>query len=180
MVSIYTKMTLTTKTDFITNLLAAEGGYVNDPRDSGGETNYGITVAVARENGYTGAMRELPRQVAIDIYLKKYWHSVRGDELPPSVSIEVADTAVNMGVQTAAIFLQRAISVLHPSAQLKIDGNIGAKTVAAVAEYCELRDAAVLVRALNCLQGARYIELAESREKNKAFVYGWIKNRVAI
>lgn len=166
------------KNKFITNLLAAEGGYVNDPRDSGGETNYGITVAVARENGYMGAMRDIPRQVAVDIYLKRYWHAVRGDELPPTVALEVADTAVNMGVQAAGIFLQRAINVLHPSAQLKVDGNIGAKTVAAVAEYCELRDVAVLVRALNCLQGARYIELAESREKNKAFVYGWIKNRV--
>lgn len=163
---------------FIEAVLAAEGGYVNDPRDSGGETNYGITIAVARENGYTGAMRDIPRQVAVDIYLKRYWHPVRGDELPPTVALEVADTAVNMGVQTAVIFLQRAINVLHPSAQLKIDGNMGAKTVAAVAEYCGLRDVAVLVRALNCLQGARYIELAESREKNKAFVYGWIKNRV--
>jgi lysozyme family protein len=44
-----------TKTDFITNLLAAEGGYVNDPRDSGGETNYGITVATAtRERRCSG------------------------------------------------------------------------------------------------------------------------------
>ena len=48
-------------------ILRAEGGYVNDPQDKGGETNYGITVAVARANGYTGPMRDLTVAVARDI-----------------------------------------------------------------------------------------------------------------
>ena len=45
-------------------ILRAEGGYVNDPQDKGGETNYGIIVAVARANVYQGPMRDLPVTVA--------------------------------------------------------------------------------------------------------------------
>ncbi|MEG1325710.1 MAG: glycosyl hydrolase 108 family protein, partial [Janthinobacterium sp.] len=48
----------------INAILRAEGGYVNDPLDAGGETNFGITVAVARANGYKGAMRDMPEAVA--------------------------------------------------------------------------------------------------------------------
>ena len=53
-------------------ILRAEGGYVNDPADKGGETNYGITVAVARANGYTGPMRDLPVAMARAIYTARY------------------------------------------------------------------------------------------------------------
>lgn len=42
-------------------LLGNEGGYVNNPADPGGETNWGVTVAVARASGYTGAMRDMTR-----------------------------------------------------------------------------------------------------------------------
>lgn len=45
---------------------------MNDPSDKGGETNYGITVATARANGYKGAMRDLPLQTAKDIYRNEY------------------------------------------------------------------------------------------------------------
>lgn len=54
----------------VEKVLKSEGGYVNNPKDKGGETKYGITVAVARANGYKGNMRNLPKQTAIDIYKK--------------------------------------------------------------------------------------------------------------
>ena len=56
------------KERIINEIIRVEGGYVNDPSDSGGETNFGITVAVARANGYVGCMLDLPRSVAFDIY----------------------------------------------------------------------------------------------------------------
>lgn len=105
-------------------LLGHEGGYVNDPRDPGGETNWGITVAVARAEGYSGPMRELPRDTAKAIYKAKYWAPVRADELPDSVRFDVFDAAVNHGVSQSSKWLQRAAGA-NP------DGVIGAQTVAA-------------------------------------------------
>jgi lysozyme family protein len=63
---------------------------------------------------------------------------------------------------------------------LKVDGIIGLATVSALTRYLEQRDESALVKALNCLQGAFYIELAERREKDETFVYGWFKHRVKI
>src|SRR3546814_7062088 len=54
-------------------LLRREGGYVDDPRDAGGETHWGITIEVARADGYSGPMRDLPRERAKAIYRQRYW-----------------------------------------------------------------------------------------------------------
>jgi lysozyme family protein len=54
-------------------LVRIEGGFVNDPNDAGGETNFGITKAVARANGYSGAMRDMTRGQALAIYRAEYW-----------------------------------------------------------------------------------------------------------
>ena len=53
-------------------VFAMEGGYVNDPKDPGGETNHGITVAVARDFGYAGPMKAMPQDVAANIYVTNY------------------------------------------------------------------------------------------------------------
>ena len=58
--------------DILEHVLANEGGYVDDPRDAGGETMLGITKAVARANGYAGPMRDLTRAKALDIYRGQY------------------------------------------------------------------------------------------------------------
>jgi len=168
-------------------IIDREGGYVNDPNDSGGETNYGITVAVARAASYIGPMKEMPRQLAVDIYTDKYWHSVRADqllELSPSIAEEIVDTAVNMGVSRAGTFLQRCLNVFNIRESLYmdvvVDGKIGARTIAALRQYLAKRDERTFAKALNCLQGSFYIELAERLEKDEKFVYGWLKNRVSL
>lgn len=109
----------------VERVLAHEGGYVNHPSDPGGATNYGITQRVAREWGYTGHMRDLPRATAVQIYRKQYWDTVRGDDLPFAVAFQVFDAAVNHGVGNATRWLQRAAGV-------KDDGKIGPVTLAAV------------------------------------------------
>ena len=171
------------KDDIINSIIETEGGYVNDPNDSGGETKYGITVKVALENGYKGRMIDLPYNFAFKVYEKKYWNAIRGDDLcafSDALAFEVADTAVNMGVSRAGKFLQRALNVFTES-KLTVDGIIGPATIRAIKDYMIRRkEATTLVKALNCLQGARYIELAESRKKDRNFVYGWIKNRVEL
>lgn len=175
------------KTEIIDEIIRAEGGYVDDPNDSGGATNYGITEAVARAAGWFGHMRDLPRELAFDIYSRQYWDEVRGDELEaidPALAREVVDTAVNMGAGRAGEFLQRALNVFNTGgtlyADITVDGAIGPATIRAVEGYAAKRAVNVLVKALNCLQGAYYIDLAERRAKDENFVYGWLRARVTV
>lgn len=174
----------------IDGIIATEGGYVDDPNDSGGKTNYGITESVARSWGYTGDMRHLPIQTAFEIYKKRYWDDiglepVSGISMP--VAVELCDTAVNMGPMKAGLFFQKSLNVFNRNGNLypdiTVDGVIGRKSVSAFQAFVDHRGVAgiyVMLKALNCLQGAAYIELAEQREKDEAFVYGWIDKRVVL
>ena len=112
---------------FIERILSHEGGYSNHPQDKGGETNWGITKAVAQENGYTGSMRSMSRTQAIGIYKRKYWDAVRGDQLPNPLAFQVFDASVNHGPKRAIQWLQE---VLGTSA----DGIWGKQTQKAVEE----------------------------------------------
>jgi len=175
------------KNRIINDIIIVEGGYVDDPSDSGGETNFGITIDVARKFGFLGQMKNLPRETAFDIYSKMYWDSVRADDLShisEQITEEVVDTAVNMGVSRASKFLQRSLNVLNNNGKLYsemvVDGSIGPMTILRLNEYAARRDVSTLVKMLNCLQGAFYIDLAERREKDERFIYGWFKNRVKI
>ncbi|WP_119396538.1 glycoside hydrolase family 108 protein [Salinibius halmophilus] len=177
----------TLKSRIIDGIIAVEGGYTNDPSDSGGETNFGILADEAREWGYSGAMKSMPRSLAVKIYSAKYWDAVGGDTLiahSERVTEEVVDTAVNMGKGCAVKYLQRALNVLNRRGDMyddiEVDGAIGPATFKALEGYLAKRDEETLVKALNCLQGAHYIELAERREKDEHFVYGWLKNRVRL
>lgn len=93
---------------FIGRLWETEGGYANHPRDKGGETMYGITEAVARENGYKGPMRELPREFAERIYREKYWAPVEQAGVPAIAKEAVADFAVNAGVGRSLEFWRQS------------------------------------------------------------------------
>lgn len=106
-------------------LIGHEGGYSNHPDDPGGETMHGVTAKVARANGYSGKMRDLPLALAKSIYRASYWDSVRADELPESVRFDVFDASVNSGPGQAVRFLQRATGVAD-------DGRLGPQTMRAV------------------------------------------------
>lgn len=167
--------------DIINATVKAEGGYVNDPSDKGGETNYGITVATARANGYTGSMRDLPLQTAKDIYLNEYLVKPGFSTFPAPIAAELFDTGVNMGPATATKFLQRAVNALQGSG-LAVDGKMGPATRGAVVTYLNSRANTqdILLKALNCLQGVRYIELVEANASQRRFINGWLANRVEI
>jgi lysozyme family protein len=110
--------------DAFAKLLGHEGGYSNHPADPGGETNWGITVAVARANGYAGPMKDMPLDVAKRIYRACYWDAVAAEALPPAVRYVVFDAAVNSGVAQAVRWLQRAVYA-------QPDGVLGPKTLMA-------------------------------------------------
>lgn len=174
--------------DTIAGVIDREGGYVNDPNDRGGATTYGITEAVARANGYTGSMRDMPRSVAERIYRQRYVVAPGFDRIwaiDALIGDELVDTGVNMGPATAAKFLQRALNALNREhrdfADVAIDGEAGPATRAALSAFLTKRGASgrtVLLALLNGLQAERYVALCEARPANEAFLYGWIANRV--
>jgi lysozyme family protein len=170
-------------------LIDREGGYVDHPADKGGPTCFGITEAVARAHGYAGPMRQLPRDEAAAIYERLYWSRPGFDEVArrsPRVAAELFDTGVNMGPAVAATFLQRALTALNRNGRdypdLIPDGRIGSVTLAALDGFLGIRGRtggeAVLLRALEALQGERYLRLAERRPANEVFLYGWLANRI--
>ena len=172
----------------IDEVIAREGGFSHHPADRGGATNFGITQAVARANGYVGDMRRLPRSVAESIYRRLYWDRpgyAFVAEVAPKIAAELFDSAVNMGTATATGFLQRALNALNRNQKdypdLKVDRVIGAKTLAALSAFTALRGHAgekVLLKAVEALKGERYLALADSRPANEAFLYGWLANRI--
>lgn len=174
--------------DLIDEVIGREGGYSDHPADRGGATRWGVTEAVARAHGYTGDMRHFPREQAATIYRRRYWQRPGFDrvaEHAPAIAAELFDTGVNMGPATAATFLQRALNALNRNGRdypdIAADGAIGPRTLAALAGFVAVRGdtgLAVLLKALEALQGERYLALAERRPANEAFLYGWLANRI--
>jgi lysozyme family protein len=177
------------------------GAWSNDALDRGGETYTGIA-RKARPDwhgwsiidalpGPKGAPRflealrqkrdELLELVKAD-YRRHYWDRLGLGDLPRLVALELFDTALNQGSGAAVRHLQRCLNALNMNgtlyADVVVDGDMGPATRAAVVAYFAARGAEgerVLWKYLNCLQGAKYIELAEKDQTQERFVYGWAK-----
>lgn len=103
-----------------------EGGYVNDPRDPGGETNFGISKRSYPKRN----IANLTRDQAIQIYRTDFWNAAGCEDMPPKLAIAAFDCAVNQGVTIAKRLIQKAVGV-------KADGIIGPVTKAAIARSDE-------------------------------------------
>lgn len=171
-------------------LIDREGGFTDNPADKGGPTAFGITQATARKYGYTGDMRSLPRDFAEKVYRTIYFVEPGFDKihaLSQRIAEELFDTGVNMGPSIPIPWLQRWLNAFNQQgkqyADIAVDGQIGPATVGALRSFLNARGAdgeRVMANALNCLQGARYLDITESRPANEAFCYGWMLNRVAL
>ena len=176
--------------EMLAALLKREGGFSDNPNDKGGPTKYGITQQVARAHGYTGDMRLLTQEKALDIYRQQYWIDPRFYDVSlryQKLAEKLFDTGVNMGPKVATRFLQRALNGLNRGASgypdIPEDGQIGNMTLSALDSYKRERGdngETVLLRAITGLQITRYIELCESRHEDEAFLYGWLANRTAL
>jgi lysozyme family protein len=169
-------------------LIGREGGYANHPADRGGPTRWGITEAVARAHGYGGEMRALPRGRASEIYRRIYWLAPHFDRVAgpaPQIAAELFDTGVNMGPAVATGFLRRALNALNRGAadypDIAAAGIVDDGLLAALTAFLARRGPfgeTVLLKAIEALQGERYLDLAERRPANEAFLYGWLANRL--
>lgn len=168
----------------VAGVFAVEGGYSNHPADPGGETNHGVTVQVARDAGYTGPMRELPREFAQQTYVRNYierpnFHKVIA--MSPAVGEKLVDAGVNAGPGRSARWFQQALNHLsrggadYPA--VKADGVIGRQTLAAYqalerkrgrVKACEL-----VIKLMDVQQGAHYMGL-----NKPMFIVGWADNRL--
>lgn len=114
-----------------------EGGYVNDPNDPGGATNYGVTIHTMRRLGLDldgdgdvdeADVRALPRERAVEIFIEHYYYDPHIDRLPEPLQPTVFDMQVNAGSNAVRI-LQRLLRDM--GLEIAVDGVIGPQTIAA-------------------------------------------------
>lgn len=168
-----------------------EGGYVDDPDDNGKCTNHGITQALAEQYkttlktkfGWDGNMRNLTTEMAFFIYKTHFWDKMKLDDvMKRSVFLadRLFDLGINAGKTVAVKNLQRYLNVMNNSQtywkDIDADGAMGPKSLAALDAYIAKRGATgkdYLIDAMLDMQSTYYIELAERREKDEKFIYGW-------
>ena len=155
-------------------VLPAEGGYVNDPDDPGGATNYGITQEVY--SSYRKRLFEPEKNVkgislteALEIYRRQYWRPAHCADLPARLAVVQMDTAVNMGVGTARDMLRRAM--LMCSSEL-----VTLMCTSGTAQLATREDSLVVSKYLT-LRRRRYHLISDQHPKEKKFLRGWL-NRV--
>ena len=140
--------------DAFTRLIGNEGGYVNDPRDAGGETKFGIS-----KRAYPDVnIASLTLDDAKAIYKRDYWDRAKADQYDGQIGFHLFDAAVNSGVD-------RAIRLLQAAAGTMPDGKVGPGTMAAIAAL----PAPVLVARMN----AERLEFMASLGSWDHFGRGW-------
>lgn len=149
----------------ITHILANEGGYVNDPDDPGGETNYGIS-----KRSYPAMdIRNMTEQGARDIYRRDYWDRCRCDELQDGVALLVFDAAVNHGPG-------KAIKLLQKSAGVAADGIIGRRTITVANQADVYR----LMAEYTARRTSYYSRIIAQRPKSAKYSLGWMRRAASI
>lgn len=170
--------------DFI---FCVEGGYFNHPNDPGGETMYGIIKTEARAWGYDGKMRDLPKEVAIQIYKKKYWKGTGLMNIKNfGVAMTIFDFQVNSGLRGAKIAQKTANKLyenrtveptfkkaMEGTAPLSVDGKLGPKSFEVLNKIPPLE----FLMAYNIFQEDQYEDLMRANGKLRVFDEGW-ENRM--
>jgi len=176
----------------LAGVYAVEGGYVNDPRDPGGSTSYGVTEQVARDYGYRGDIRRFPQHCdgpaticADAVYVRSYIAApgyMPLVEIEPAVAAELIDTAVNMGPRRPNRWYRLTMNVLG---RTRLPDSTAALGPADVTAYRMLQAKLGVVPAciatldaLDGRQAAEYRRLATANPKLRAFLKGWLRNRI--
>lgn len=180
----------------VERVLRVEGGYVNNPNDRGGETNFGITKATALNNkdlwkayNFNGNMKEFPKELAKAIYKREYWDKIHGDTLDqysPLLSDHMFDLAVNSGTKQPVRDLQTLLNLLNRNEKdygdIVVDGLMGKGTLSALNSYVAKRgDNGLykLIITLVSMQASRYLKLSLSNPSQEAFTNGWLDRTYA-
>lgn len=176
----------------LAGVYAAEGGYVNDARDPGGATSYGVTEQVARDYGYRGDMRQFPQHCdgpanicADAVYVRSYIAApgyMPLVEIEPAVAGELIDTAVNMGPRRPNRWYRLTMNALGGGRLPDSAAALGPTDIAAYrmlqAKLGVIPACTATLDALDARQAAEYRRLAVANPKLRAFLKGWLRNRI--
>ena len=180
-------------------MMGHEGGYANNPDDNGGETYCGISRkfhpawagwqhidSLKERQGSikTNTTFAILHDYVRDFYRINYWDKMKLNSFTdPRLAIDLFDTAVNCGTSAAGKFLQRTLNVLNNRAKywadLKVDGDVGAKSIYALERAYFMSKAALVHTAFTVIRGAFYIDIMERRESQEQFATAWL-NRLWI
>ena len=164
--------------EIIEVVLKHEGGYVDDPDDRGGATNWGVTQAVYED--FVGGkvskdvIKDMHVDVAKEIYFEKFWKPSRAEQLPAEIRETYFDMVVNHCQGGAVKILQQACNNKRkPENYIDVDGGIGPNTIKAASN---LQDWELMVERSGyywnlVFDGARYTK----RTSQVKFIRGWIR-----
>ena len=152
--------------EIVNHTLEEEGGYVNDPTDKGGETNFGIS-----KRAYPNLdIFNLTEDDAIDIYWDDYWVRGKCDKVPGKLQPIYFDMCVNFGIRGAVKVLQ--VTANGKGANIEVDGGIGPNTIKAIKNLSLER-----VRAFRVL---KFAKIVIANPKQMKFWYGWYRRSLKI
>ena len=152
--------------DIIEVVLHHEGGYVNDPDDPGGETNFGI----AKRSHPDVDIANLTKDGAKEIYKEHYWDRNKVEGLPEDLRHLYFDMCVNQGRGRAVKIMQRAANA--KGADLVVDGGMGPKTIAAM-------DGVELQR-VRAYRVKYYADLVTRKPDLEKFYFGWFRRALEV
>jgi lysozyme family protein len=160
--------------------LKAEGGYVNDPNDPGGETYKGIArtrnskwsgwVNIDLQKNKTGFPKNLEndsdlQEKVLELYEANYWDKIRGDEInDQDIAESIFDFAVNAGPRTSVKLAQIAVGATA-------DGIIGPKTL----EKINSDDKRAFLATFALAKISRYVSICEKRKESRKYFFGWVR-----
>ncbi len=152
--------------EIIEKVLEHEGGYVNDPKDLGGETKYGIT-----KRFYPNLnIKELTIEQAKEIYRKDYWDKNKVESLPQNLWHIYFDMCVNMGKRTAVKVLQRA--AVNKGRDIEVDGGLGPMTIGALK--------GVELDRVRAFRVKYYVDLITAKPEQEKFYLGWFRRATEV
>ena len=152
--------------EIIEKVLEHEGGYVNDPKDLGGETKYGIT-----KRFYPNLnIKELTIEQAKEIYRKDYWDKNKVESLPQNLWHIYFDMCVNMGKRTAVKVLQRA--AVNKGRKIEVDGGLGPMTIGALK--------GVELDRVRAFRVKYYVDLITAKPEQEKFYLGWFRRATEV
>lgn len=182
----------------VRKLLVREGGFVDDPADRGGTTNFGISLRFLKAEGAFDEdgdgiadfdldmdgdidgrdIRKLTRGDAVFLYHRCFWQPVRAEDFARPLGEAMFDQAVNGGLTASRKLLQQALNACKVPNQrrLTVDGDVGGLTMDCYSQAlaCPGIGMPALMAAYRAATADRYRAIAARYPSQKRFLAGWL------